>query len=441
MVVLKTRNDTLQFVKIFCSGIGGIGLSAYAALQRAAGHAVSGSDRSDSALLKKLREQGIRVFLAQDGSAVPADADLFVYSEAIPPDAPERVKAGELGLRSVSYFQALGELSQCHRVVAVCGTHGKSSTTAMAARMLIDAGRDPSVVVGTKVRELDGSNFRRGETDLFLLEACEYRRSFHFLHPSIVLMTNVDGDHFDAYKDVAEYRQAFVDFLKKLPADGTVIIHGADPDARAVAAASGKRVVDADAFPPPALSVPGAHMRENARLVLALADVLGISQKDAISSLRGFTGTWRRMEVIGEVNGATVVDDYGHHPAEIRATLAAMREAYPGRRIVCVFQPHTHDRTLKLYADFLKAFVDCDLLVIPGVYVARSDIETRAVDLPRFLDDIRSGSDVEVIDGRSLQETEEILRQSIVQKDDVLVCMGAGDVTNLAQRMVGKEGG
>ena len=156
-------------MKIFCSGIGGIGLSAYAALQHAAGHQVTGSDRSGSVLIDDLRKQGITVTLTQDGSAIPPDADLFVYSEAIAKESPERRRAEELAVQSESYFQALGQLSRGKRVIAVCGTHGKSSTTAMAARVLGDAGLDPTVVVGTKVRELDGRNWRKGTSDIFLV--------------------------------------------------------------------------------------------------------------------------------------------------------------------------------------------------------------------------------------------------------------------------------
>lgn len=423
-------------MRIFCSGIGGIGLSAYAALQRGAGHEVSGSDQSDSALLESLRAQGIAVSLTQDGSAVPSDCDLFVYSEAVPEDSPERVSAREGGIRSISYFQALGELSKDRFVIAVCGTHGKSSTTAMAARVLIEAGKDPTVVVGTKVRELDGRNVRCGQSDLFLLEACEYRRSFHFLKPSIVVLTNVDGDHFDAFRDVAEYQQAFVEFLTLLPPDGTVITHGSDADARRVATASGRRFVDADAYPLPHLGTPGVHMRQNAQLVLALADVLGIPQERVCASLAGFSGTWRRMEVKGEREGITVIDDYAHHPREIRATLSAMREAYPGRRFVTVFQPHTHDRTLKLYSDFCASFRDADLVIVPNIYVARSDIETETVDVPQFARDIRQGSGVEAVDGTSLEDTARMLLNGVLKRGDVLICMGAGDVTTLAQSMV-----
>ncbi|UPA22141.1 UDP-N-acetylmuramate--L-alanine ligase [Candidatus Peribacteria bacterium] len=425
-------------MKIYCSGIGGIGLSAYAALQAASGHTVSGSDRSDSALLEDLRSQGIAVHLTQDGSGLSDDTDLFVFSEAIPADAPERVKAAELGIKSLSYFAALGELVSGHTVIAVCGTHGKSSTTAMVAKMLIDLGKDPSVVVGTKMRELSGRNWRKGASDFFVVEACEYRRSFLFINPSIVLMTNVDGDHFDAYGSLEEYRKAFVDFLTQLPADGSVITHGEDPDCVAVASASGRTMIDADQFPLVQLATPGEHMRQNARLALALADQLKIDANVAHNSLSTFAGTWRRMEVKGEMeNGITLIDDYGHHPVEIRATLNAMREAYGDRRIVCVFQPHTHDRTKKLYLEFTDAFFDADLVIIPNIYVARSDIESGTVDVDTFVNDIAENSGVDAINGQSLAETENMLHADILQPGDVLITMGAGDITQLSDRLLG----
>jgi len=425
-------------MKIYCSGIGGIGLSAYAALQAASGHTVSGSDRSDSALLEDLRSQGIAVHLTQDGPGLSDETDLFVFSEAIPADAPERVKAAELGIKSLSYFAALGELVSGHTVIAVCGTHGKSSTTAMVAKMLIDLGKDPSVVVGTKMRELSGRNWRKGASDIFVVEACEYRRSFLFIKPSIVLMTNVDGDHFDAYASMDEYRTAFVDFLIQLPADGPVITHGEDPDCVAVASASGRTMIDADQFPLVQLATPGEHMRQNARLALALADQLKIDANVAHNSLSTFAGTWRRMEVKGEMeNGITLIDDYGHHPVEIRATLNAMREAYGDRRIVCVFQPHTHDRTKKLYLEFTDAFFDADLVIIPNIYVARSDIESGTVDVDTFVNDIAENSGVDAINGQSLAETENMLHADILQPGDVLITMGAGDITQLSDRLLG----
>mgnify|MGYP001287881888 CR=1 FL=1 len=415
-------------MKIYCSGIGGIGLSAYAALQNASGHCVSGSDNARSALTEDLTSQGIEVFDLQDGSHVPEDADVFVYSEAIPEDAPERTKAQEYGIRQISYFEALGELSKDYTVIAVCGTHGKSTTTAMAAQVLIDAGLDPTVIVGTKVPQLDGRNWRKGDSNIFLLEACEYRGSFLNLHPNTILMTNVDGDHFDAFDSLEDYQNAYREFIDRLPEDGVVITHMNDADCKKLV--SGINVKDADLLSLPELSVPGLHMQQNAQLVAALADHLGI---DAEDSLKKFSGTWRRFELKGETEqGATVIDDYAHHPIEITATIAAAKEAYPGRRIICLFQPHTHDRTLRFYDDFLKAFDLADLVVTTDVYDARPDIDNESVDIQKYTADIHAES----IYGGSLSQVKEKLCCSILQPCDVLLVMGAGTVTKVAQELV-----
>ncbi len=422
-------------MNIYCSGIGGIGLSAYAALQRAAGHVVRGSDKNDSALLDDLRRQGIDVFLNQDGSHVISDIDLFVYSEAIPEHAPERMKAKELGIEQQSYFQALGEMSKPYDVIAVCGTHGKSTTTAMAAKVFIDAELDPTVVVGTKSPDLGGRNWRKGKSNLFIVEACEYRRDFLYLFPDTVVLITIDGDHFDAYGSLEEYRQAFVDFFKLMPKNGPVILHGSDDACVAVAAASGHPAIDADALPLPYLTIPGEHMRQNARLVVALAQRYGIAEDAARKSLEEFRGTWRRMEVKGtRGDGVTVIDDYAHHPIEIQASLQGIREGYPGRRIVLVFQPHTHNRTLSMYADFLPVFGDVDLLVIPNVYAAR-EINDDTVDVARFAADIAEKSKIEARDGGGFERTLEWLREAL-KPNDVVVTMGAGDVTTLAAKIL-----
>ncbi|MBU2213395.1 UDP-N-acetylmuramate--L-alanine ligase [Patescibacteria group bacterium] len=424
-------------MRIYCSGIGGIGLSAYAALQNAYGHEVLGSDRTESDILKKLREHGISVSLNQNGTFIPDDIDLFVYSEAIPKDAPERRRAEDLGVKMQSYFEALGELSQNNTVISVCGTHGKSSTVAMAARVLIEAGKDPTVVCGTKLKELDNSNWRKGKSELFLLEACEYRRSFLVLSPDIILMTNVDGDHFDAFDSIEDYQEAFVEFLKKVSMQGKVITHMRDKDCARVSKKSGKELIDADGLPLPDLSVSGTHMQKNAQLVLGLAQALDIPQEKALKALSGYAGCWRRMEVKGEYgDGITVIDDYAHHPREIEATLAAARSAYPGRRLVCVFQPHMHDRTLKLYEDFKKCFSGADFVVITDVYDARSDVETEKVDMSVFAEDIARESHVETIYDFDLRHTESMLKEDILQTGDVLLCLGAGDITQLAGSLV-----
>lgn len=422
---------------IYCSGIGGIGLSAFAALQNASGHAISGSDRTDSPLLDDLRSQGISVSLHQDGSALREDLDLFVYSEAIPESAPERVRAKELGIEQMSYFQALGMISKAHRVIAVCGTHGKSSTVAMAARVLLHAGLDPTIVVGTKLHELEGRNWRKGESALFLVEACEYRRSFHFLSPDIILMTNVDGDHFDAFASLEEYQQAFREFLALLPQDGVVITHESDPDCRAVLRNFHGSVLDADGLALATLQTPGRHMQENAQLVLGLAEHLGLDHKEALMALSGYKGSWRRMEYKGETkDGVMVVDDYGHHPLEIQAVLSALKEAHADRRLICVFQPHTHNRTLKLYDDFVRSFSNADLVVVTDVYDARSDTETAAVDVHKLTSDIARFSDTKSMFGGSLDTIETMLTETVLAEGDLVLTLGAGTITQLSDRLV-----
>ncbi len=424
---------------IYCSGIGGIGLSAYAALQREAGHAVSGSDRTMTPLLEDLQSQGIAIHLSQDGSALSDDIDLFVYSEAIPLSAPERIRAAELGIPQASYPEALGKMSEGFTVIAVCGTHGKSSTTGMVARLLMETGRDPTVVVGTKMPELGGRNWRRGESTLFVLEACEYRKSFHFYKPTIILMTNCDGDHFDYYKSIELYREAFRDFLKLLPSSGVVITHASDPDCQAVTSGIDRAVIDADEYPLIDLQTPGLHMKQNAQLVLALANELGIVQEEAIAAVAPFAGTWRRMETKGAYKeSVTVIDDYAHHPREIRATVSAIRGKYPNRRLVAVYQPHTHNRTLAMMNEFAESFAGVDRLIVTDVYDARSDTESEAVDLDAFVRLIAEGSDVSCVRGGSLDKTEALARETL-QPNDVLLCMGAGDITELATRMTRNE--
>jgi len=420
-------------MKIYCSGIGGIGLSAYASLQKEFGHDISGSDRSPSALTDSLEEAGISIGFFQDGSFIPEDTELFVYSEAIPISAPERLRASELGIRQMSYPEALSELSKTYTVIAVCGTHGKSSTTAMAARLLIETGRDPTVVVGTKVKELDGKNWRRGNSSLFLIEACEYRKSFHFYDPQIILMTNCDGDHFDYFKSKDLYADAFVDFLKHLPPNGKVITHLSDPDCRKVVDSSEREGIDADQYPLIDLQTPGLHMKQNSQLVLALADVLNIPTDEATAALAPFAGTWRRMEQKGVYgDDIVIIDDYAHHPREIKATIAAIRGRYPQRRIICVFQPHTHNRTIEFYDDFLESFKDVDVVLITDVYDARHDTEHEKVDIEAFTAEISQKSEVQTMYSGNLERTETQLKQHILQPGDVLLCMGAGTITDLA---------
>lgn len=423
-------------MKLFCSGIGGIGLSAYAAHMRSSGHTVSGTDKTDSETVQALRSLGVDVTLVQDGSAVPVDAELLVYSEAVPADSPERVKAAELGIRQISYFAALGELTKGKNLICICGTHGKSSTTAMAAKVFIDAGLDPNVVVGTKTADLGGTNWRKGKGDLWIIEACEYRRSFLHLSPKTVLLTNTDGDHFDSFRDLADYESAFVEFLSLLPREGSVIAHRTDAMAAEIVKRSGRTLVDADSEPLPKLTVPGVHMQQNARLVMALAKLRKIDAAKAEGALLSFAGSWRRMEVKGDTRlGVTVIDDYAHHPTEIRATIAAIKAAYPDRRLVCVYEPHTNDRTLKLWKEFTMSFSGANLVLVTKVFDARPDKDSEQADVAKFAAEIGRTSKVSCRPSGTLGKTKNTL-DTLLMNDDVLLVMGAGNSTKLAAAMV-----
>lgn len=425
-------------MNIFCSGIGGIGVSAYASLQQANGHNVAGSDTQQTLLTKQLQAEGIQVVYTQVASNIHAGIDLLVCSEAVPATSAERTKATELGITQLSYFEALGALTANHFLIAVCGTHGKSSTTAMAAQVLTEAAVDPTVVVGTKVPFLQNHNWRQGKSNVALVEACEFARSFLHLRPNVVLLTNADGDHFDTYGSAEAYKQAFAEFLQLLPADGVIITHLEDPICKQLAEASGKKVINADLEPMVPLQVPGTHMQKNAQLVTALRHVLpAVNNESATNSLASHTGCWRRLELKGTTaSGIPVIDDYGHHPVEIRANLAALTSKYPDKRLVVVFQPHTHQRTIDLYAEFTKCFTQAGLVVIPNIYDVRRAANTNTVDPQTFTNDIANNSNVSTYYTQSLQHTKEQLEQTLLQAGDVLVCMGAGDITSLATSMV-----
>jgi UDP-N-acetylmuramate--alanine ligase len=259
-------------------------------------------------------------------------------------------------------------------------------------------------------------------------------------------MTNVSGDHFDAFPGgLEEYQQAFAEFLGLIPETGTLILHQEDADALRLAEYAKCEHVNADEIPLPELSIPGSHMQANAQLVQGLAQELGIDSAQAAASLQAFSGTWRRSEVKGEWQLSTgdaglVIDDYGHHPNEISVTLQALKDAYPDRRIICVFQPHTHDRTRRFYDDIIKCFKPVDVVLMPGIYDARHDIETYLVDETKLVDDIAKASDVEAIHTDSFSNAEDVLKKDVLQAGDLLVTMGAGDdLTAFASQMTARD--
>ena len=341
-------------------GIGGIGMSALAQYYQAQGAAVGGSDREASPTTAMLESKGITVAIGQKGDNVPADTTLVVYSDAVPPENAERARAAELGIRQISYFGGLGEAAEGKRVVAIAGTNGKTTTTAMLGKILIDAGLDPTVIVGSIVSEW-GSNFRLGKSDIFVVEACEYRDHFLVFHPDVLVITNIEWDHTDYFKTLGQLEVAFAE---------------AKSHAKAVieAAQYAKESV-------PELLLPGTFNQDNARAAKAAAKAIApdISDTSVDTSLASFKGTWRRFERKGTLpSGAELIDDYAHHPSAIEKTITAAREKFQNKKIIVFFHPHLYSRTRDLFADFAKALASADEAYILPVYAAREPFDPTA---------------------------------------------------------------
>jgi UDP-N-acetylmuramate--alanine ligase len=393
--------------RIHLIGIGGSGLSAIARVLLEMGYVVTGSDRLASPFVRDLEAAGAVIHIGHRPENV-ASADVVVRSSAIPDDNPEVVAARAAGIPVLKRADFLGELMTGRTGIAVAGTHGKTTTTAMIAWVLSVAKTDPTFIVGGVLNDL-GVNARAGEGDFFVIEADEYDHMFLGLKPVIEVVTNIEHDHPDCYPTPEDFQQAFLDFAGLLPADGVLVACAEDagacrlmdeveksgrnllayslrpktphcnrkPDAFATMLIANERggfTFSASIIGKPAivdLQVPGLHNVRNALAALTVSELVGVSLEQAAEALGRFSGTGRRFEVRGEQGGVTVVDDYAHHPTEIRATLSAARARYPGRRLWAVWQPHTYSRTRALFDDFVAAFEDADQVIITEVYAAR----------------------------------------------------------------------
>ncbi len=368
-----TENFFKKAKNIYFIGIGGIGISAIARMMFGEGKQVSGSDSSGSEIIEALKKAGAKIFVGHNAKNISKDVDLVIYTVAISKENPEFLEAQKRKIKTITYAEALHEISKDKFTIAVSGTHGKTTTTAMIAKVMIDAGLDPTVIVGSLLKE-SKSNFISGKSKYFVVEACEYKRSFLNIEPTIATITNIDNDHLDYYKDIADIQSAFNEFVKKVPQKGFVVCDREDKIVSpALSGVSGKIVNWAD-FDASKLKmkVPGKHNKKDASVALAVAHILGIDKKKAIKSLEDFSGTWRRFEYKGETKGgAKVYDDYGHHPTEIKATLLGAREIFPKERIVVVFQPHLFSRTKLLLHDFARAFKSADEILLAPIFPAR----------------------------------------------------------------------
>lgn len=449
-------------MRVHFVGIGGCGMSGLARILHDSGAIVSGSDPHPSSVTRLLEDNGITVTSRQDGALLSPDVDLVVLTAAIPPSNPEYLLAQRLGIPTIKYAQLLGQVMAERFGVAVAGTHGKSTTTAMIAYALTCCGADPSFVVGGTVRQLGGGS-HSGSGPAFIVEACEYDRSFHNLHPTVALLMNIEADHLDCYRDIDEIVESFGQFAALVPSDGLILANGADARVAEAISACQARVqtvglrpgydwstrpigVEAGCYRGTVehegkivatltLSVPGMHNLFNATMALAACVACGVPADQAADALGQFTGVDRRMSEMGHFNGAVVVDDYGHHPTEISVTLQALRGKYAPRKLWCVFQPHQHSRTRFLLEDFACSFASADETIMPDIYFVRdSEMEKQrvsAADLVRRIG--LNGQSARHIP--AFADIVDYLRRH-VQPGDLVVTMGAGNVWEIGRDLV-----
>lgn len=425
--------ENSNFKRIHFIGIGGIGMSGLARLYLHEGKEVSGSDGKQSALTEALVKEGAKVTYEQVASNITADMDLVVYTEAMPHDHPEIEAAKALGIRTVNYFEGLGMIANEYYLIAVSGTHGKTTTTAMLIDIFEEASFDPSAIVGS-LRSKTGSNYRAGKSKYFIVEACEYRRDFLTLNPDVLVITNIEHEHVDYYKDLASVQEAFREFALKVPEDGAIITNVTDPAIIPVVAGLHCAVMDYRQSLDLSLKLhmPGLHNRLNAAAASSASRFVGIEQGTINEALENFAGTARRFEYKGQCNNAPVYDDYAHHPTELAASIAGARELYPDKKLTVVFQPHTYSRTEELFGDFVNVLSKADRVVLVPVYAARKEegYTKTSEDIVHSL--LERGC--KAVHFMTLDAAALAVEESVTKDDVVLVC-GAGDVTKIAQKL------
>lgn len=414
---------------IYIVGIGGIGLSALAQLLKAGGAEVSGSDRGESPTTDLLREKGIEVFIGHDGGHIPQDTNLLIYSDAIPRENPEREQARRLGIPEASYFEALGKIANEKKVIAIAGAHGKTTTTAMLIDIFEDAGKDPMAVVGS-LRAKTKSNFRSGKGAYFIVEADEYLRHFLQFDPFVLVVTNIDEDHLDYYRDLADIQDAFRTLAQKVPKSGFIVCDPNNEKVKPVLEGAVATIIDYPKYFDANLPLKVLPLnRMNAAAATAAADMLGILPDASRQTLSQFAGTWRRFEYKGEIkNGARVYDDYGHHPTEIKATLTSVREQFPHEKIIVAFHPHLYSRTKILLEEFSSSFDSADEVLIAPIFAAR-EVPDPEISSGILAARIRArGKQAEAV---SLEEIPGRIRAA--RSGSIFITMGAGDIYKEAE--------
>lgn len=454
--------NTIQNAKtIYCIGIGGIGMSALAQLLQHEGKYISGEDITASPTTAILQEKGIDVAFGERGSLL-AQADCIVFSGAVPASHPARVAAAEQHIIALNYFEALGQYMQLFDIaVAISGTHGKTTTTAMVANMFTEAGFDPTAVVGSLVKEFGNTNARIGGDDkkVIVVEACEHEAHMLHLSPTVIVVNNIEADHLDFYRDIDHITETFQEFVNMLPdrPDAALIVNA--DDTRALSLATNVKKISVGIETPAdlqafdigveqhaqfftvdneryVLRIPGLFNVSNALGVIAVAKHFGIAAESVAKALNGFTGTWRRFDHLGQFHDALVISDYAHHPTEIRKTIQATKAFYPNRRVIVVFQPHQRARTKELFGDFVNAFVQADDIILQEIYdvAGREDDSTQALSSRALVDALEQNGQFATYTPNAEASREAL--EDMVEPNDVVLIMGAGDIHVLAESLV-----
>ena len=444
-------------------GIGGISMSGLAEILLDEGFTISGSDSKESDLTNHLEAKGISVFYGQKASNIIPGIDLVVYTAAIHEDNPEFAEAKVQGLPMLSRAELLGQIMDNYeQSIAVAGTHGKTTTTSMISQILLEAKTDPTITVGGILEAING-NLRVGESEVFISEACEYTNSFLNFRPKYSIILNVEAEHLDFFKDLDDIRKSFHKFAANTLADGATIINGeidnyaeiveglpqkiityglnssydyyaenVTYDEKACAIFSvmhdGQKIMDVH------LNVPGKHNVSNSLAAIALCDIMNIPNEAVISGLLKFGGANRRFQYKGKIDGITIIDDYAHHPTEIKATLTAAAN-YHHERLVLVFQPHTYSRTKAFLDDFAEVLSMADVVVLADIYAAREQ-NTYGVSSKDILNLLKKkGTEAYYLP--SFEEIEKFLLKNCIN-GDLLITMGAGNVVEIGEALLGR---
>ncbi|HOC53417.1 MAG TPA: Mur ligase domain-containing protein [Candidatus Pacearchaeota archaeon] len=420
-------------MKIHFIGIGGIGVSALAKFYLAKGDIVSGSDVVKSSITDDLIKRGVEVSIGEQKKENIKDFDLIIFSPAIKQENPELKEAKEKGIKTMSYPEALGQLTKEYFTIAISGTHGKSTTTAMLGLILIKAGIDPTIIVGTKVKEFDNSNFRQGKSKYLVIEACEHEASFLNYWPKIIVVTNIEEDHLDFYSNLENIQKAFNEFTSHLKENGVLIKrddvkinfpNSIDFSLRNKEVEELKKI----------MKIPGDHNILNALAALKVARTLNIKDEISYSALSEYLGSWRRLEITN-LEDFILIDDYAHHPTEIISTLKAAKEKYLDKKIVCVFQPHQYQRTKFLFQDFVSVFKEAlnDNLIEKLLLIDVYDVSGREGTGDET--EYTSERIAKEIHNKRAKRIERVALKKELEGGDVVIIMGAGDVYNLSEEI------